>query len=676
MKLISIEMENFQSFPEQSLDFKNIKVASIYGSYDNNNLRSNGVGKSTIFDAMIYAVYGKSRTQSEDDLIMNQKDSMSVRFKFILNGETIEIYRKKRRDSTGGLFFSINGVDKSEGKRETQDKIVQKIGMDFELFIATIFFQQMNADTFTASTPTVRKEYLKGILRLDVYDKCLDQVKIKISEIESEVTECETTLKYIQDEIGKTDIEEKKAELDKNKKQIESLTEKYNEYSKQLKSYLEIEKLINEIITEGKSLKEDAEELKEKINKLELEQNKNIKDRAAPLVKFDQGRVDEAEAERKDISKKISSLREKISSGNGQIKQLTKRIEMLEENVESKCPLCESDIDQKKRDELKNKIISEIADIENENKKTDFQELQPLYVDLKKIEYRLERFSEDKAAFDKQEKQNIKLDEKINQSRTLIIEYKDKLKDNEEQRATLRESLQKQKDKIKWECTQSMLDEIKDEKQEVIRQCDSLEKEIGLFESKNKEITTLQKKIKALRKNLSIYNTLKGIFGKNGIVAEVIKESIEEIQDTTNEILNDINEGEMMVIFDTVKEVKADKILRDTLEIKIDTGEVQRSYESFSGGEKTIINFAIRLALSKLISKMNGVNFGFIVLDEVFGALDDFNRDKMSKVINYLKNDFNQVFIISHDEMKERFENYIKIIKNNRTGESRIVEVA
>ena len=239
----------------------------------------------------------------------------------------------------------------------------------------------------------------------------------------------------------------------------------------------------------------------------------------------------------------------------------------------------------------------------------------------------------------------------------------------------LREQLKVEKSKIKEDIQEDKLDEAKEEKEELVKENATLEKTISDFEKQQDQILKIKKEIKRSRKSLNIYTTLKNIFNKNGIVADIIQNSIEEIQDTTNQILTDINGGEMTVIFDMTKEVKSDKILRDTLDIKIETEAGKRNYESFSGGEKTIINFSIRLALSKMISKMNGVNFGFIVLDEVFGALDDYNRNKMSRVINYLKSDFNQIFLISHDEMKERFKNYIRIVKNHRTGVSKIAEI-
>ncbi|MGI8649480.1 MAG: AAA family ATPase [Rubrobacter sp.] len=78
---------------------------------------------------------------------------------------------------------------------------------------------------------------------------------------------------------------------------------------------------------------------------------------------------------------------------------------------------------------------------------------------------------------------------------------------------------------------------------------------------------------------------------------------------------------------------------------------VSDAYEisRFSGGETDIVSLAARVALSKMISgKSSGSSLGFIVLDEVFGALDASRRNNVLLALERLKRTFGQIFIISH----------------------------
>ena len=70
--------------------------------------------------------------------------------------------------------------------------------------------------------------------------------------------------------------------------------------------------------------------------------------------------------------------------------------------------------------------------------------------------------------------------------------------------------------------------------------------------------------------------------------------------------------------------------------------------ERFSGGEGDVASLSARVALSKIIAAKGSETLGFIVLDEVFGALDAERRHNVLLALDRLKKTFGQIFIISH----------------------------
>lgn len=160
-----------------------------------------------------------------------------------------------------------------------------------------------------------------------------------------------------------------------------------------------------------------------------------------------------------------------------------------------------------------------------------------------------------------------------------------------------------------------------------------------------------------------LYEELRLAFGKKGVPALIIETAIPEIEDEANALLARITGGRMHVRFDTQREtVKGETI--ETLDIKIADELGTRPYENFSGGEQFRINFAIRIALSKLLARRAGAQLQTLVIDEGFGALDSGGREQLVEAINAIQEDFARILVITHiDELRELFPARIEIVK-------------
>jgi len=116
----------------------------------------------------------------------------------------------------------------------------------------------------------------------------------------------------------------------------------------------------------------------------------------------------------------------------------------------------------------------------------------------------------------------------------------------------------------------------------------------------------------------------------------------------------------------TQKQLKSGKEA-ETLDIIISDTNGDRPYYNYSGGEKTLIDFALRIALSIILSRRNGAQIETLILDEPFGSLDAQNKAKVMSAISYVKNkfQFKKIFLITHDyELQENCENVIEVLKD------------
>jgi len=95
-----------------------------------------------------------------------------------------------------------------------------------------------------------------------------------------------------------------------------------------------------------------------------------------------------------------------------------------------------------------------------------------------------------------------------------------------------------------------------------------------------------------------------------------------------------------------------------------DQGE-KFSIQRFSGGETDLANLCLRIAISLLISESSGVDFSFIILDEIFGSQDALRKENILSALAKLKNRFRQIFLITHiDDIKDSVENLVYVTEN------------
>jgi exonuclease SbcC len=163
--------------------------------------------------------------------------------------------------------------------------------------------------------------------------------------------------------------------------------------------------------------------------------------------------------------------------------------------------------------------------------------------------------------------------------------------------------------------------------------------------------------------------TLEKAFSKDGVPALLIEQALPEIETQANELLDRLSGGAMSVRFATQVPFKdkAKKDLKETLDIIISDAAGPRAYELFSGGEAFRVNFAIRLALSKVLAQRAGARLQTLVIDEGFGSQDAEGRQRLIEAINLVREDFQKILVITHlEELKEAFSARIHVEKTPR----------
>ena len=250
-----LELKNFKSHAKTAIDF-NSGISLIVGQ--------NGAGKSTIFEAISFALFKVYGTKTITDLVrpnknINEKIEMMVKLSFYANGDDYLVERgvtlnKSSSKSTSNLYKSYDGNYEmiASGNKQVDSLIEEILSMDSSTFLNAIHIRQGEIADLIDKTPATRKKLIGKLLKLEKLEKAYENIprimedhKTRKAILEDRIqpeSELNFQLKSekekhftltnendrLKEEFGvlEEDIEQKnkeKEELDKQKSEYESL---------------------------------------------------------------------------------------------------------------------------------------------------------------------------------------------------------------------------------------------------------------------------------------------------------------------------------------------------------------------------------------------------------------------------------------------------------------------
>lgn len=687
---VKLQLHNFLSYREpEPLDFTTFNLAVLSGN--------NGVGKSSILEAMTWAIWGQTRAGSDDELIHQGTTGGWVEFIFEHEGGLYRIVRKRelkgrgqsllelqsRQGKSSTLLDDNHWESITEGTlKTTQDKIINILKIPYEIFVNSSYLRQGHADEFTIKTPAERKEILAEVLGLNYYEKLsikarertrtgTEKIKMLVFQIEdlqsqiSRKKEIESHFQDIQKEFKKIADGQKKlktslAKLDKNRQKYEIINEKLKNLRER---FVELSKAGQELNLEKENLQNDQEGIKEQLKNKEA-----IKENYEELLRL------EKENEREQVKFK------KYVEINQELKVLEHIKDDLEKNTRrinqiSNCPMCLRPMSKQEatkivahlKKEFQEKYYPNYRGLTKENQKVNYQagvhqNIQEKIKNLAAIRetYQALGLAENNLNNTKKNLKNVLMN---------ISKLKDEAKRIAKEGTGLKKKLPiLERVNIFWQEKKQEEEEINVQIMQLQNSLGALEQELVQIDKQEKELRETEKQQSDIQKEIKDFEELSLAFGKKGIQAMIIEQSLVTIEDSANQLLKKITGGRMSLKFITQKAKKAateEDDLIETLEIKIADELGKRDYEMYSGGEAFRINFAIRIAISKLLASRAGAHLKFLAIDEGFGMLDSAGRDDLVAAINSISPDFEKILVITHlQELKDLFPTKIEVIKD------------
>ncbi len=182
------------------------------------------------------------------------------------------------------------------------------------------------------------------------------------------------------------------------------------------------------------------------------------------------------------------------------------------------------------------------------------------------------------------------------------------------------------------------------------------------------ERETVTTEIRRVREEAWLCGRLTEAFGRDGIQALIMENTLPEIEDEANAILARLTDNRIQITIESLRDLKKGGT-KETMDIKIADELGERPYDLFSGGETFRTDFALRIALSKVLARRSGTQLRTLIVDEGFGTQDSQGLEQLIQAIQHIGKDFEMVLVVTHlEQLKNAFPVRIEVTKHPELG--------
>lgn len=197
--------------------------------------------------------------------------------------------------------------------------------------------------------------------------------------------------------------------------------------------------------------------------------------------------------------------------------------------------------------------------------------------------------------------------------------------------------------------------QLAQQKEQLLQEKGTLEAFKAKLNQLHVEFEKQKQELIACDKTIDDYQAIALATSKDGIQALLIEDAIPEIEQETNDLLAKLTDNQTQLFIESLRDLKKGGT-KETLDIKISDAMGIRPYELFSGGEAFRIDFALRIAISKLLARRSGTSLQTLIIDEGFGSQDEEGLSHIMEALYKIQEDFSKIIIVSHlHSMKNQF---------------------
>lgn len=624
MNVLQVTMHNFGSFwGEHTARLMGSGLTFVQGeNLDEPKMESNGAGKSTTFDAIDWALFGRTPKGDKADSVINEEAGskcwVEVELTEGAEGWVVRRYRKMPEGNGVRLLYrppdgpeeNLTAMD----SKETDARIAQVVGMDRDIFLAAVYRQQGDSFNFAEATDTERKRMLSRIVpELEECDRLLvlakqkrDASLQKFQALAARISQVHTAI----ESHNATDLGQMEQAWLANRDQ-------------RLRQAIAAHHQIHQLLTET----QQAQGLRQ-----------GLQDQLQRLVQPEQQGTWAAELQaRQDAFRALQNATQQAKVRMHDAEDRLQKVQRLPTGDCSECgqPITGEHL-QKEVESMTRKRDYWQSDWARHQANEDHFANGPL---AEAQRYAAQETEYNRQVWGAYQAERSRLEAELASLPSKNITMLQKQVDDA---AAMVRQIQAET----WVAPESPVQKL-------------IEESTGLQLELDQEQAVLQH-----------WEWWVEALGNKGVKSYILDSKVEAMTEAANAWVSALTGGTTWVRFETQTMTSAGK-LNEAFNVRIfrhnpDGTTTERSYRSWSGGEKKRVALGIDQGLAQLVASRASKSWGLYILDESFRQhIDSGGREAVFELLQSLDRD--AVFVIDHDaEMAGQFENKLRVRIQNR----------
>lgn len=698
MRPISLTLDGFQGYRDsQLIDLSQVERASITGRV--------GAGKSSMLDGVNFALFGKVRVPTKDGIIHTSCDKAVVELEFTEADTRYKVTRSLTRSGNSKAYlwrwddeaYDWTAEGDQDGRVGVTDKAISDlIGLSWDAFRASVIVEQGKSNGFAEASPSERHTLLSQIVGLDRYARLAEvaseqrkAVRVNISQVEGRLDEqnalladaentrtqhtaavnaaeqCAAALAGLdqQQELADAQADAARARLDLANQQAHVATARASADTTVASAgrHLADARQAVAALQRTADNAERARAAHQEAVEVRARADAGVKD-ATKAGEEARAALDLASAERaravEDVSaidERLAGLRRHDSDGCftcGQALSEQQRAKVVSDLTAQRTALVarQGELDQAIQNATTAR--SRAADAYR-NASRAFKDaqaridaaggpMQEAERAARELPQAQERLASAQAAYDEAVAARAALDD---------VEAVD-----------LSEAQQS------WQQAQARVEQVRRQiadAKEALAQAQTviavLDDRIARHETAREAVVALRAKLDALKDDEAGWTQLIEAYSPAGVPRMILDTAIEDINVDLDAELTNLSGGALTASLDTFRTTKAGT-QKNEITLTVVGQDGARVYESFSGGQRFLVDLALHLALTKTLARRNGASLDFLAIDEGWGAIEGEEREAVLRALHEIATEHNALLLaITHvQEVADSFPTRIE----------------
>lgn len=642
MKVKNLIIENFMAVGSTSIALDDKGLLLIQGeNRDDTSQISNGAGKSTIAEALCWALYGETARGDTGDAVVNKTAGKGTAVVVELSDERGDCYRisryRKHKTYKNSLRCELfNGLigeydDHTKGTDKLTQELVNKVlGCDYEVFAAAIYAGQEKMADLPSMTDKQLKVLVEEAAGISQLQNALDVAKKRLATATDE-------MRVIGGKVSSFN-----ARMDAAKDNLEQLEQRVGEFN-------------------------DGQEVKIRDLRMELADKERLFDSTKKASLMDmvakvdtkigslQTQLDAVEVERTDLKRLQDSARSaehafiklnaELTSATKEALKFKHALEHIADKVGEECKSCGHVIEESDLAGSKAAIKTQAVDAAAVARK--------LKQDTDDAHKRYEHACSDVAAHEAR--------------MTDVSAVAATLRDLNDKKATIQAAIRGENEKAAY------IDSLK---AKIDAECkrpnpfrEMLQKQKDAIDTMEGELIELAAERDKAQAKVDLCQEAVRVFGPAGVRAHILDTVTPFLNIRTAHYLSALTDGNIEATWSTIS-TTAKGELREKFVIEVKSKTGAESFKGLSGGEKRKVRLACAMALQDLVSSRATKPFKLFIADEIDHALDSSGLERLMVILDEKSRDKGTVLVISHTDLRDFIRNTITVVKEK--GVSRI----